>query len=54
MDHETALKKQISKWPLPFPTIEINKRENINDYLVKDITIENYRHHKNIKMDMIE
>lgn len=40
--------------PLEFPTLEIvNKRENINDYVVSDFKINNYQSHEVIKMKMV-
>jgi thymidylate synthase len=53
--HEEALKKQIRNNPFNFPKIHIkNKHDNINHYNKNDIEILNYKHHPNIKMNMIE
>ena len=39
---------------IDFPTLEIvNKRENINDYLVEDFQISGYKCHESIKMELI-
>jgi thymidylate synthase len=44
---------QISRTPYPFPTLEIlNKRDNINDYVIEDFKIHNYQHHPQIKAAM--
>ena len=49
-DHIEQVKEQISREPYPFPTIEIlNKRDNINDYIIDDFKIHNYQHHSQIK-----
>ena len=53
--HQKALEIQILHEPYNFPKIEINqKHENINNYSISDINIYNYKHHKNIKMEMFE
>jgi thymidylate synthase len=45
--------EQISRTPYPFPTLEIlNKRENINDYIIDDFKIHDYQHHPQIKATM--
>jgi thymidylate synthase len=49
-----ACKLQITRQPYPFPTVSIKQvRENINDYQVEDFEIHNYKHHEQIKVDMI-
>lgn len=49
-DHFDQVKEQITREPYDFPTLEIlNKRENINDYVVEDFKISNYQHHPQIK-----
>jgi thymidylate synthase len=46
--------KQLQRTPYPFPILSINKmRENINDYILEDFTINNYQCHSAIKMEMI-
>ena len=53
-DHIEALKQQIEREPYEFPTINIlNKRENINDYVLEDLQIINYNFHPQIKMKMV-
>ena len=52
-DHLDNVKEQIKRTPYDFPTLEIlNKRENINDYVVDDFKISNYQHHPQIKAAM--
>ena len=52
--HLEQMKEQIQREPKEFPTIEIiNKRENINEYMLSDFKITNYQSHSQIKMDMI-
>jgi len=42
--------EQLSRKPHPFPTLEIlNKRDNINDYVIEDFKINEYNHHPPIK-----
>jgi len=53
-EHLEIIKTQISRVPFPFPTLEIvNKRENINDYVVDDFKLIDYQCHETIKMNMI-
>lgn len=52
-NHITPLKKQIIRPSYSMPTIEINKKNNIDDYEFSDIKIKNYKYHPTIKMDMI-
>ena len=52
-DHFEQVTEQISRTPYPFPTLEIlNKRENINDYVIEDFKIHDYQHHPQIKAVM--
>ena len=52
-EHEEALRKQITRKPYPFPTIQIHeKRQNINDYVLGDFEIKDYQYHEPIKMNM--
>jgi thymidylate synthase len=52
-DHFDQVKEQLTRTPYEFPTLEIlNKRENINDYVVDDFKISNYQHHPLIKAAM--
>jgi len=53
-EHLETIKTQISRVPFPFPTLEIiNKRENINDYVVDDFVVNGYKSHESIKMKMV-
>jgi len=52
-DHIEELKTQVERKPLDFPKITIkNKYENIEEYSLKDIDLENYNSHTSIKMEM--
>jgi thymidylate synthase len=49
-DHFNQVKEQITRNPYPFPSLEIlNKRENINDYVMEDFKLHDYEHHPQIK-----
>jgi thymidylate synthase len=53
-EHLETIKTQIARVPFPFPTLEIvNKRENINDYVVDDFKLIDYQCHEPIKMTMV-
>jgi len=53
-EHLEAVKEQLERKPYEFPTLEIvNKRENINDYVVGDFQIIGYKSHEPIKMTMV-
>jgi thymidylate synthase len=53
-EHIEGAKLQITRAPLPFPTVSIKQvRENINDYQVSDFEIHNYEHHPPIKFQMV-
>ena len=53
-EHLEIIKHQIDRVPFEFPTLEIlNKKENINDYLVDDFKISGYKFHDAIKMTMV-
>lgn len=52
-DHYDALAEQVKQPPLPFPKIVIKeKRDNINDYTVGDISVNDYKHHAKVEMKM--
>jgi len=52
-DHLEILKEQLTKIPYPFPTIKIKTiKENIEDYSLEDIEINNYISHEKLKMEM--
>lgn len=49
-DHFDQVKEQITRNPYPFPSLEIlNKRENINDYVMEDFKVCDYENHAQIK-----
>jgi thymidylate synthase len=52
-DHIENLKNQLEREPYSFPTLQIkNKRNNINDYVIDDFIVNNYKCHKKISMEM--
>lgn len=52
-EHFDAVKQQLSRTPLPFPTLHIQeKKDCIDDYEVDDFVIQNYRHHPAIYAPM--
>ena len=51
-DHVVPLKEQIKRTPLPFPTIDIEKLDNFNDYSLNNIKLNNYEYYSPIKMNM--
>jgi thymidylate synthase len=51
-DHINELKEQINREPFEFPTVDIVKKDNINDYKLEDIDIIDYKYHPSIKMKM--
>jgi thymidylate synthase len=52
--HIEAMKEQITREPYEFPTVEIlNKRDDINDYVLEDFKVTSYKHHPQIKMAMV-
>lgn len=54
-EHIDALKEQINRKPLKFPTIKIlgEPKESINDYVFDDFEINDYNYHKKINMKMV-
>lgn len=53
-EHIEPMKEQITRQPYTFPTLTIlNKRENINDYVLDDFQVDNYECHSPIKMKMV-
>jgi len=54
LNHEEALKEQITREPYDFPTLKILDRnqKSIEDFVLEDFIFENYNCHKAIKMDM--
>jgi thymidylate synthase len=52
-DHFKQVETQLERKPFEFPTLEIiNIRDNINDYLIDDFKVTNYKHHEAIKGNM--
>ena len=51
-NHIEALREQLTRNPRDLPTIEIMKKESIENYEWSDIIIHNYDPHPSIKMDM--
>ena len=52
-DHCIILEKQLMREPYSFPELDISvKRESINDYILSDFLIKNYKYHSALKMDM--
>lgn len=52
-EHIEPLKEQIKRTPFDFPIVEITTlRENINDYVIDDFKIHNYKYGEQIKMPM--
>ena len=53
-EHIDQVKEQLTRTPYPFPTLEIlNKKENINDYVLEDFKLTDYQHHPRIKAPMV-
>lgn len=53
-DHLENMKEQIDREPYEFPIVNIkNKRDDINDYIVDDFEILDYKSHDAIKMKMV-
>ena len=49
-NHIEQATEQITREPYPYPTLEIlNKRDNINDYVIEDFKLHNYQYHPAIK-----
>ena len=53
INHVDALKEQIKRKPLEFPTVHLNPSvRDINKFRIEDIHLKNYKSHKGIQMDM--
>ncbi len=52
-DHIPMLKKQIERDPYPSPILTIDKKSKINDYILEDFQLNNYKAHPVISMKMI-
>lgn len=48
-DHFEQVREQLSRTPFEFPTLVLNKANDIFSYTFEDIQIENYQHHPAIK-----
>tara|TARA_Y100000389_G_scaffold69101_3_gene65722 strand:- start:552 stop:1463 length:912 start_codon:yes stop_codon:yes gene_type:complete len=51
-DHINELKEQVLRDPFEFPTINIIKKDEIDNYELEDVEINNYNFHPPIKMKM--
>ena len=52
-EHQKELAKQLDNEIYEFPKIKVYKRQNINDYNLGDIEIENYEYSKPVNMKLI-
>ena len=50
LNHEQGLKEQLLRRPHIFPTLIINKKNNIEDYNYNDFTFQNYNYYKKINL----
>ncbi len=49
-NHFDAVKEQLKREPMPFPTVKINpKIKNIDDFKYEDFTVHNYKSHPTLK-----
>lgn len=48
-NHQDQVALQLTREVYPFPTLKLNKRDSIFDYVFEDFEIINYRHHEAIK-----
>ncbi len=48
-NHVDQVTEQLSREPLPYPTLKLTKRDSIFDYTFEDVEIVDYRHHPAIK-----
>ncbi|MFH0956036.1 MAG: thymidylate synthase [Candidatus Falkowbacteria bacterium] len=52
-NHFDAVKEQLEREPYPFPMVKLNPDiKNIDDFKIKDITLENYVAHPSLKADI--
>lgn len=52
-NHIEPLERQIKRYPLPFPQLEMNKEvKDITDFTLEDFKLVEYKHHKKIKMPL--
>jgi len=52
-NHIEQIKEQLKRAPYQFPKLKINKKNNINDYIPSDFTLNSYYNHPSIKAEMI-
>lgn len=53
LNHQDAVKEQLSREPFPLPTLKINENvKNIFDFKMADFELVNYKHHDTIKAVM--
>ena len=52
-NHINAVKTQLERTPVDFPTLSIQKKKNINEYTIDDFTIHNYNPSSTIKAEMV-
>jgi len=53
LNHVNPLKEQLTRTPFDFPTLKLNPEiTDIEKFTYKDFTLENYKCHKPIKMQM--
>ncbi|UOT07731.2 thymidylate synthase [Rhodococcus opacus] len=48
-NHVDQVTEQLSREPLPYPTLKLHKRDSIFDYTFEDVEIVDYQHHPAIK-----
>lgn len=51
--HVDALKKQVDREPYDFPMLHLKSKEKIDDYMITDFDLVNYKYYPSIKMDMV-
>ena len=52
--HLDTMKQQVTRTPYSFPKVTVTtKRENINDYVLDDFELHDYKFHEAIKMKMV-
>lgn len=53
LNHIEPLKSQLSRTPITFPTLKFSRKiNNIDDFVVDDFILENYKPHNKIEMSM--
>ena len=52
-NHLGVVKEQLGRKPYKFPKLNINKKNNINDFVYEDFELVDYECHKTIKAEMI-